>query len=62
MIGWLIASAFNKASITDMDMDPEELEQTGVDDDFYSDVEWIKYLWSLALLFTYWYKNWKYNN
>jgi hypothetical protein len=28
IITWLVASAFNKASITDMDLDPEELEMT----------------------------------
>jgi hypothetical protein len=26
IIAWLVASAFNKASITDMDLDPEEME------------------------------------
>mmetsp|Transcript_18916 Transcript_18916/g.18064 ORF Transcript_18916/g.18064 Transcript_18916/m.18064 type:complete len:104 (+) Transcript_18916:745-1056(+) len=26
IVGWLLASAFNKASITDMDLDPEDLE------------------------------------
>ena len=27
ILAWLLASAFNKASITDMDMDPEEMEE-----------------------------------
>jgi hypothetical protein len=27
IITWLLASAFNKASISDMDLDPEELEE-----------------------------------
>jgi hypothetical protein len=27
MITWLLASAFNKASIADMDLDPDELEE-----------------------------------
>jgi len=30
MILWVTASAFNKASITDMDMDPEEDVEDGV--------------------------------
>ena len=25
LVSWILASAFNKASISDMDMDPEEL-------------------------------------
>ena len=33
IITWLVASAFNKASITDMDLDPEELEMTQIYDD-----------------------------
>ena len=28
IIIWLLASAFNKASISDMDLDPEDLEET----------------------------------
>jgi hypothetical protein len=28
MISWLISSAFNKSSIMDMDLDPEELEMS----------------------------------
>ena len=27
IVCWFIASAFNKASITDMDLDPEEMEE-----------------------------------
>jgi hypothetical protein len=27
IIAWLLASAFNKASIADMDLDPEDLEE-----------------------------------
>ena len=27
IIVWLLASAFNKASITDMDLDPEDIEE-----------------------------------
>lgn len=30
MILWLTASAFNKASITDMDLDPEDAAEDGV--------------------------------
>ena len=26
IIAWLLATAFNKASISDLDMDPEEME------------------------------------
>jgi hypothetical protein len=32
VIAWLMASAFNKASISDMDMDPEQNEYTGEDE------------------------------
>jgi hypothetical protein len=32
IICWLIASGFNKASITDMDLDPEDMEADIFDD------------------------------
>lgn len=32
IICWLLASAFNKASIADMDLDPEELDETALID------------------------------
>ena len=38
MITWLIASAFNKASITDMDLDPEEMD-TDIFEDETADSE-----------------------
>lgn len=40
IIVWLIASAFNKASIGEMDLDPEEMEEPDSSDDNYDD-DWI---------------------
>jgi hypothetical protein len=28
IVAWLLATAFNKASISDMDLDPEDLDET----------------------------------
>ncbi len=36
IIAWLMASAFNKASISDMDLDPEDLDDADTVDN-YSD-------------------------
>ena len=32
LIAWSLASAFNKASISDMDLDPEEMDDTDTHD------------------------------
>ena len=33
IVTWVVACAFNKASISDMDLDPEDMETEGFSDD-----------------------------
>ena len=40
ILAWLIASGFNKAAIADMDLDPEELEETETLEDDETNSDW----------------------
>ncbi len=41
IIAWLLASAFNKASIADMDLDPEDLEENDTLDNSSAYNDWL---------------------
>lgn len=42
IIAWLLATAFNKASISDLDMDPEEIDESENPDETMVSSEWLQ--------------------